>query len=951
MAYRSLDTDFITLRNVTAYNPDNSFVEPNLILTTSTNGTTTWSNQLTISSISASSITTSSLTALSVSTSTLSTNIINMTNGQITGVSSINGQVYPPLDDVFWKQVGTSGNIYFVNTTSSVGIGTSTPSTMLTVGTHEYPLFGDTANASTVITGPGNNPVSSINSIIDGSRDGNYTCGLLVVSNTSSINTGGSIGFGGISPDFDGTVPYGRITGVYEGNDLQGGLAFETLQYPTANAGLVERIRITHEGYVGIGTTTPGANLDISGNIVTQYTDYVSIDFSGCTCRIDKINGNSTIIQNTAGPLLLGGNQTDNQYALLTLNQGTLDVSGNVNILSSLSTNIINMTNGQITGLSSINGQAYPPIDDTFWKQVGSSGNIYFVNTTSSVGIGNSAPSSMLTVGTPNYGLYAVPQMLQTSTIIYGPSVMPVTYDYVNSDPSILSTFNRNCNSVLSVYSNTSTLQNTGGSISMGGTETFSNNIVPFARVSGVAPITASGINGDFSIETLYQTSGSDFSLLERMRITYDGKVGINTSRPNTTLDIQGDATISNLGQTIVYTTPGTTTLVIPSDADYLYFEMIGAGGFPIGSSSGGNGGYIKGKIYVRDFRTKTLDIQVGTVALNPTNSSSASYITFTSTGPIFVIAGAGGNAGSVNGGHGGGGTFDTSGIAYGISGTNGIDGSGGGGGTSIGGLGGIGEGGISNGSNGSNPSGFVDVTGGLGGIGSYYSGGNGGNGYSGGGGGGGGSFSGSSGGGGGGSSYINLSYITVISSYDGSGLPANILSGYGRSNNNGFVSIQFTSGTALTVDNDTVIGGTMNFNNKYYEYQMIATNINGSLCGWPYGTYVDICGNIIGDSAMSLIINGNEWICPESGLWQICLNLKDTITTSDHIVVGNITTNRPICSNKSSSSVFISQGEHILTTGNFNNIGDVNGTISMLLLMPMNMSINVPAQTLLSCP
>ena len=80
----SRDFSFLTLRNVSAYNPDNSLVSANSLFVTSTNGSAVFSNNISISSINASTLNASSI---NVNTS----GGINTTNTNATNIGNPNG--------------------------------------------------------------------------------------------------------------------------------------------------------------------------------------------------------------------------------------------------------------------------------------------------------------------------------------------------------------------------------------------------------------------------------------------------------------------------------------------------------------------------------------------------------------------------------------------------------------------------------------------------------------------------------------------------------------------------------------------------------------------------------------------------------------------------------------------------------------------------------------------
>jgi hypothetical protein len=67
-----------------------------------------------------------------------------------------------------------------------------------------------------------------------------------------------------------GNLPIASVSGVYTTfnatNDIGGALAFSTQS--TAAGGVLERMRVNKDGNVGIGTTSPGAKLDVRGSVI-----------------------------------------------------------------------------------------------------------------------------------------------------------------------------------------------------------------------------------------------------------------------------------------------------------------------------------------------------------------------------------------------------------------------------------------------------------------------------------------------------------------------------------------------------------------------------------------------------------------------------------------------------------------------------------------------------------
>ena len=234
-----------------------------------------------------------------------------------------------------------------------------------------------------------------------------------------------------------------------------------------------------------------------------------------------------------------------------------------------------------------------------------------------------------------------------------------------------------------------------------------------------------------------------------------------------------------------IYDSPGIYNNIPVSSVAPITFDMIGAGGFGGGGGGvGGGGGYIQGTITLPPGTTQ-IKVVVGGVGSGGGGApSGASYINIPGTGPLFVMAGAGGASDGllVAAGYGGGGTF-TANVAPG--GDAGVPGTGGGGGSVVtntqGGLAGSECGFVSPGNAGDNAgtSGLYEQA--LGGSSPATTMTPGGSGYAGGG---------SGCGGGGGSSFVNSTYVSGLTSYDGNSVPPGTLPGYGRSNQGGYVSI-----------------------------------------------------------------------------------------------------------------------------------------------------------------
>jgi len=273
------------------------------------------------------------------------------------------------------------------------------------------------------------------------------------------ISNGGMVGIGTTSPqtllsiETSGTqntispiitsqssgTTYTGLYSIRDGAGDQRGLIFQVY---TANVGLNEKMRITSAGNVGIGTNAP-----------TDYSGYTTLHING------KSGGNGGLLRLTAS-----------------------DNSSSVNIYAGGSAINFNTT------------AAVPYVfltQDTERMRITSGGN---------VGIGTTAPNSLLTIAGSNY------------------AVGGAFRSYGN----------------LNIYTTNSEAQNMGGSLTFGGT---ANNaeIYTYAAIFGKKETTGAGS----ALGYLSFATDDNNNLLERMRITSGGNVGIGTTSPSNLLSVQ----------------------------------------------------------------------------------------------------------------------------------------------------------------------------------------------------------------------------------------------------------------------------------------------------------------------------------------------------------------------------------------------------------------------------
>ena len=171
--------------------------------------------------------------------------------------------------------VGGSDRL-IISSAGNVGIGTTAPQAKLTIK-------GDALNT--------NQPVRITNSVTD-----THT-GLFLNNTGSTVGEKYGMQFGGYNQ-----YSIGGIFGVLDSvsGSTSGDITFDMCNGTSAGS-LIERMRITHEGNVGIGTSSPNQKLQVGGNLHvydeegdTDASIFVSTGTSNVTTIAIRSNGNST---------------------------------------------------------------------------------------------------------------------------------------------------------------------------------------------------------------------------------------------------------------------------------------------------------------------------------------------------------------------------------------------------------------------------------------------------------------------------------------------------------------------------------------------------------------------------------------------------------------------------------------------------------------------------------
>jgi hypothetical protein len=443
------------------------------------------------------------------STSTYSVLVLASGNANSGGISMGNQTIRRAAIDhldgshlVFYTNGTNSGTTVSerlrITSAGNVGIGTTSPENLLHI------KAADGVTGVLKIEG-GKNTVTSV---------GEINSRLDFGSNDASVWSSGNVG--------------GRIASVTEAtNGAYTGMAFYTFTQGVSSPDtLSEKLRITHNGNVGIGTDSPGRKLHVNGdvqvdtNLVVNSGIYNTTYYAGSSTAtyfknsvasdtLTILESGNVGIGTTAPAFKLEVNAGSNAGMWL---QGSSDVR--YHAFSSSSNDWV----GYELRSSNVNSFA-----GGMFRNNGANNRVSLYNKnseaislmdTGNVGIGTTAPTNRLTVTTATN---AVDVLRLNNTGGDSGAVQGVTHLAINH-------FN-------------------------GGTN-------PSTRITAYQDST-SGWPGGMYFST--RSLNTDSAPLERMRITSAGNVGIGTTSPQYLLDVNGDAQINaeGFGPDYVYVPDG----------------------------------------------------------------------------------------------------------------------------------------------------------------------------------------------------------------------------------------------------------------------------------------------------------------------------------------------------------------------------------------------------------
>ena len=413
------------------------------------------------------------------------------------------------VDTIIFDQGGTDQNVTVSGIYRAITSGVTVSGTI-----SGAVLVGTTTVSGATVTGTTANFASGVFTT--------QVSGLTVTGTQSSFTSGNFVTLSGATATFtSGVIASGTAaapslsilgdpnTGIYSpGADT---LAFVE--------GGVEAMRITSAGLVGIGTSSPGKTLDVAGEIrIYPASGDANLRFGSGGVEKGRIavNSSSNCIIETAGSERLRITSAG-IVGIGTSSPGkTLDVTGTARVSSILT------MGSYIQGTTQL---------DLYGDSTSSSG--VRLDSSGRLGIGTTSPGAGLHIAT------------------------------VGQTTSALDT----SGSLNLLVSDTGASVGNGGSIVFG----FNSGSGRFASIKGSVITGGGNSTGHLTFSTRNATS--DATLTERLRITNDGLVGIGTTSPATTLDVNGDVTITDK---IIHGGDTNTAIRFPA-ADTVTVETAGS--------------------------------------------------------------------------------------------------------------------------------------------------------------------------------------------------------------------------------------------------------------------------------------------------------------------------------------------------------------------------------------
>jgi len=199
-----------------------------------------------------------------------------------------------------------AANLFWDDTNKRLGIGTNTPNTRLHILSANDPIGGNFTTRGNL---------------------------FIATPESASINVGGTLALGGYFAGTTSVATFGKVNGKKESSSsgaTDGYLSFETLQNVGNN--LIERMRITSIGNIGIGETAPTSRLQIKGSGSTSATTSLLVQNSAGTQIAEFRDDLQVSVRSTFRVLDTAGNNAMIMYGEGISGTKTLWVNGSVGI-------------------------------------------------------------------------------------------------------------------------------------------------------------------------------------------------------------------------------------------------------------------------------------------------------------------------------------------------------------------------------------------------------------------------------------------------------------------------------------------------------------------------------------------------------------------------------------------------------------------------------------------
>ena len=409
------------------------------------------------------------------------------------------------------------------------------------------------------------------------------TTGRYIVNNAGSSAGITDISLGALSGGSFLNTPTGT-TGylAVAGNAAQAYTSTSHLWYTSAS----ERMRLDASGNLGIGTTSPGVRLDVSGA-------------DGVRARVVATSGGTSgMVLSSAGntAYTIKAGNADNS---LRIDQDgtdrlTLASGGNVGIGTTSPGNRLHVVgSGDISRFTNGTVSLYGYSDSAglgWFTGAGATGTgVYYNNTSSYQALYTGGTERMRLDASGNLGIGT---SSPGSALDVRFATNPVTNNGIGSD-------------ALRAWTTSALAANSGGAISLGGTATSGGVGAAFAQIAGRK---TNATSADYAGYLQFAVNNSGGTMFEAMRLDASGNLGIGTASPAAPLDVVGTFQWrSNVGGTDIWqrftggtgliydgTTTATDLAWIRNGAEQMRLTSTGLG---IGTSSpiqklhvGGNG-------------------------------------------------------------------------------------------------------------------------------------------------------------------------------------------------------------------------------------------------------------------------------------------------------------------------------------------------------------------------